>query len=451
MAELYNYVVVSDGSFDTIRHALAAELATKRGWKEVPSNTPGARHLQLWKARAGFLVVELDSSWAEGDDGLARTLAKSCATQAASCYFTGGGDWEAVSLFSKGRIVASSSMNDAAGLWEIHKGKKQTYLRDWSEEDDPEEAEWEKATQEFEKVKHETFGSGPLPNVLAEQRWHSLAPDESIDQIELSFVDPNAPPTLAPVQEALGRTVLPLLKQVGFAPGKGEPWRDDLSVAYEKAVEKKKLRVQYEFGKERLWGITQRFEFLEWNAEDKYWTGSHVNIGDRENRKFQPQQSKGHLERACLFLAASLARDWEEVAKIAPPVADELRQAAESAGWKEAADRYDELWRTRLVAGERGSGWTPVTQVFRGAKMLLVETEEKERFTFNFDTSLAPEATNLAVGGIWEASAGAARARQLKVGNKVFVFDEEGVFQSSGDDGTTDGGGKTTKPWWKVW
>ena len=452
MADLYNYVVLADGDFDAIQAAVIAELTTKRRWRAVAANTPGARHVQLWRARQGFLVVELDTSWDEGDGDLARALAKSCGTFAASCYYTGGGDWEALSLFSQGRIVASSSMNDAAGLWEIHKGKKQVYSRDWSEEEDAEDAEWEKATQEFEKVKQETFGSGSLPELLAEQRWHSLVPQESADPVQLSFVDPDAPATLASVQEALGRTVLPLLRHVGFVPGKGEPWRDDLAIAYEKAVSTKKLRVQYEFGKERIWGIIQRFEFLEWDSESKCWVGPHVAIGDREIRQFQPHQSPGHLARACLFLAANLARDWQEVSKIAPPVADELRQAAESAEWKEAAGRYDELWRTRLVAGERDPGWTSATQVFRGAGTILVETEAKERFTFKFDTSLAPEKGDLAVGGIWETSVGAARARKLKVGDKVFTFDEEGAFLSSDDDERADETApESKKPWWKIW
>jgi hypothetical protein len=136
-----------------------------------------------------------------------------------------------------------------------------------------------------------------------------------------------------------------------------------------------------------------------------------------------------------MFLAASLARDWEKIAAIAPLLAADLRHAAESREWKDAAGRYNELWRTRLVARERGPGWTPATRVFGGGRMLLVETAEKERFQFTFDTSLAPENGALAVGSIWEPSVGAARARKLKVGSKVFTFDEEGVFLSSDGDG----------------
>src|SRR5262245_16612375 len=105
MATLCNYVVLSEGSFDALRVAVAAALA-QRGWKEVPSTTTGARHLRIWRASRGRLVVELSSSWDDAADALARALSKSCGTDVASCYFTDAGEWDAVSLFSKGRKVA---------------------------------------------------------------------------------------------------------------------------------------------------------------------------------------------------------------------------------------------------------------------------------------------------------------------------------------------------------
>jgi hypothetical protein len=47
---------------------------------------------------------------------------------------------------------------------------------------------------------------------------------------------------------------------------------------------------------------------------------------------------------------------------------------------------------------------------------------------------------DFAVGGIWESAAGVARARKLKVGDKVFLFGEEGVLLQSGQGGTSDEG-----------
>ena len=136
--------------------------------------------------------------------------------------------------------------------------------------------------------------------------------------------------------------------------------RDDVAVAYEKAVGKKKLRVQYEFGRNKLWGITQRFEFVEWDAEHKVWSGEHVNIGDREIQQFQPHKDDDHLERACQFLAASLAREWEAIAKIAPPLEDDLRRAAGSPAWRDSACLSN--WKTAAqTASSRCRPWAMPT------------------------------------------------------------------------------------------
>jgi hypothetical protein len=256
-----------------------------------------------------------------------------------------------------------------------------------------------------------------------------LAPVVGVSPLVLSFLAPEPEPVLATVEAALQRWVEPLLSVLAMTRGKAEPRQLEGAIAYERPVGERRLRVQYSFdgGPHR---IGQRFECLEWDAKCKCWLAPHVEIGNVE--QFQPYQSPAHLDRACRFLAASLAREWDKVSELAPPLKEELERASQTEEWRRAASEYDDLWRTRLVANEREPGWTPAKLVFRSANLMLVETDEKERFTFKFDTSAVPDSKDIAVGAIWETSSGGARARRLKVGEQLFCFDEEGAFQENG-------------------
>ena len=430
MSERYNSVIVAGRSVEERRKALL-EALERRGWCSTPQTTSGARHVRLWRATEGFVVIQLDASWDEADGDLARALSKTGGEQVAAAFFSSAGELEEVALFDGGKAIASSSQSDAAGVWEVHAAANRTFSKEWSASE-PDEVEWESALRGFSEAQRTSFGSGPLSSVLQAQRWHALTPDTAAAPVELSFAEPHRANTLTLVERALAATVAPLLSKLGLVAGKAESWTDDVALAWERPVGDRKLRVQYEFGKEHVFRIRQRFEFLARDERHSQWVGSHVDLGSRDVEQFQPARSDAHLDRACRFLAASLARDWMKVADLAPPFRAELEAASSTDEWRRAAASYDDLWRTRLVSSERGPEWTPALIVFKGAKTLLVETTQKERFTFAFDTALAPHGGAVAVGGIWEMSGGGSRARRLKVGDRTFSFDEAGVFQASG-------------------
>jgi hypothetical protein len=120
------------------------------------------------------------------------------------------------------------------------------------------------------------------------------------------------------------------------------------------------------------------------------------------------------------------------LAAFAPGIEGELRVAADSDAWKVAANQHDWLWQTRLVAKEC-DGDLHCRVVFKGAKLLLVEAESKERFTFRFDTSLLPQNGLVVVRGLWMTSVGTRRAKIMRVGAREFQFNEEGCFESYRD------------------
>lgn len=454
MAELYNYIVAADVDAEPVRDALLAELTERRGWKTATPEAAGSRHLSVWRSNDGHTVVELDGSWDEADRELAAMISKRCATTAAAYYFTGAGELETLDLFATGRTVGAYSLSDAAGDWEMYKGKKRVFHHDWSASDDDSEAEYERVRGMFTSARRDLFDSGPLGALIREEAWSHLTPAEDQPRIDLSLLDPNPPSTLSAVEPRLQQWLEPLLSTLDFKRAKAEPRQLEAAVAYERPVGTGKLRVQYGFDKAKIFRIAQRIDFVHWDESCNCWISPHVDIGSRDVEQFQPSKGPEHLDRACRFLAASLAREWKSVAELVPELSAEIEQVSQTEIWRSAAGEYDELWRTRLVASQRAPGWQAARLVFKGTGLLVVETEQKERFTFKFETSMAPDSTEYAVGGIWETSSGTARARELLVGQSVLQFDEAGVLQSqAGGHNAPPTGGTSPprKPWWKRW
>jgi hypothetical protein len=417
-----SYVIVA-GDVRQAEAALASACA-RLGRTVVDFATLGARHLAIWRAMNGLVVIELDYACLEPDLELARALSAVGARDAAAYVFSSRGDNESLALFHSGEPAAAYSLDDAAGQWTVEKAGRPLYFHDFHDgarAGETDEEHLERVKTELDGACDAAFPSSPLANLAAaEEPLNDVLEPDGSPPLRVSFVLGAPDAELVRIEAAGQRWLAPVLAELGFVRGRADSYD---AVAYEAPAGERKLRVQL---RDRL-----TVDVLSWSAAQGWISDAHEPLlpSDFLGRPPSPVDA----DAVAVAAAARLVRQAPELAARVPELADALAKAAHSSAWKTAVENQEARVRDAFEARRRKTGWRRAEIVFRGAKLLLVETEDKERFTFKLDTAGVPSGVEVAVGDILEQPTGGPRARQLRVGTRVYYFEESGAFVRSDD------------------
>jgi hypothetical protein len=423
-----SYVIVP-ASLSDAQAALVRALQS-RGWTVVVPSTVGARHVTVWRAReGGFAVMDLDSSWTEADSELARTVSEILGVDSAAYYYSSRGDVEHFDLFRAGAPVAGYLLADSYGEWDVTKAGSRIFFHDFSKDTKGGTNNADTVQEDFDRAFDAAFDSGPLvplARLRAGTSLNDFLERDSSAPVELSFTDGEPLPHLKALEAAVHRLFVPVIAELSFRPTRAE-FRD--LVAFEAPAGNRRLRVQVQ------WGGACYTDVLWWHESTRQWLSDEDHSPpDDPTRPPAPRDVESDVARA----AGEFARRWQDLAKRVPELADSIAQAAQTPVWRAAIDAADALARAAEAARERKTGWRKAEVVFRGAQLMLVATEDQERFTFKFDTSLASVDGKVAVNRIIEGKpgvwVGSPRARMLRVGGRVFHFEESGAFARASDD-----------------
>lgn len=375
--ETRNWVVVRGVAVEQVDSVLAEML----GWIPAPADEPGTEDVCLRSAGDGLTLVELPWEQVEAEL-LAQRLSKRLSTEALSFSWCDEvPELALLTVFRHGRelAVSESGFSGIATAEELEEG--------WPSLD----------------------ATGDAPS-LTRAFKRPLADDERV------------------LFSAVAEHLVPVLIPLGLAPEK-------LAAGYQKRNQK-----GLQFGRSladgtRLVGIcllsgsAPELEF--WHVRGDDW---HRLAAPRLTDTFNPQESEAQLHRYCQLLAAVFVRNARSILGALPGLADTLTRAESSPRWMAADAAFEALWRNRMVARERTGEVARARVVFRGARLLLLETTEAEprRFTFRFDTAALPGTFEAELSGFWERSGGATFVRTLRIGVDVYEFDEKGELLAPG-------------------
>jgi hypothetical protein len=229
----------------------------------------------------------------------------------------------------------------------------------------------------------------PFAMLADEGAWHFI-PAAGAEPITLTFRDSRSE-RVRQATALIKEHLEPLLLPLGFRPGKiaADSPKIQFAAGYVRRLDDgRSVWVRYSFPKE---GVQLTLTLDIWlqsgrNEYDAIYRGQQTRFLPDANEDLLPAL----LHRECRLLASRFVLDG------APEIAEKVNGSL----------------------------------VFRGAQLLVVQAEGA-RFTFKFDTSMIPDAKEIAIGDLWESWIGSVSARKLKVGDTVVAFDYDGTVLQS--------------------